>query len=368
MNLNDFITAFEKIVPPALAWKGDNVGLQIGKPKKTISNVLLALDVTMDVVEEAIAKQANVIITHHPLLFHPLKHITPNTRIGAIALKIIENNISLYAAHTNLDSVKAGVNFELGKKLKLKNLRILAPLKESLTKIVVFVPRTYVERVAEAMHAAGAGMFSRYDMCSFQTEGLGTFRGMNDASPFIGKKGVLEKVEEVKIEMLCETWKVSAALRAMLNAHPYEEVAYDVYPLNNANTEYGLGAVGNFERAISFTSFLQHTSQLLGTKFLRYAAPKKKRAIKTVAVCGGSGAEFIHNAIAEQADAFITSDLKYHTFQEFEDRILLVDAGHFETEHIVLHSLQKTIQNIVGISATVYKTKSNTNPVHYYTS
>ncbi|MBW7888510.1 MAG: Nif3-like dinuclear metal center hexameric protein [Bacteroidetes bacterium] len=368
MNVSDFITAFEKVVPPAIAWKGDNVGLQIGKPENKISSILLALDVTLEVVHEAIAKKANLIVTHHPLLFHPLKRISPDSRAGAIAMKIIEHNISLYAAHTNLDSVKNGVNFALGKKLGLKNLAVLSPVKESLTKIAVFVPLTHVEAVAEAMHSAGAGMFSKYDLCSFRTKGTGTFRGMNNASPYIGKVGMTEKVEEARIEMLCEHWKLSSVLRAMIKAHPYEEVAYDIYPLENMNSEYGLGAVGTLSNALSVNEFLRYISHVLKTPSLRYTPGNKKTKIKTVALCGGSGAEFIPNALAAGAEAFITADLKYHTFQEYEDRILLIDAGHFETEHIVLDSLRNIIQHIVGKACTIYKTKKNTNPVHYYTS
>jgi hypothetical protein len=267
--------------------------------------------------------------------------------------------------------VQWGVNFELAKAIGLQNISILSPIKESLQKISVFVPKKYVEQVASAMHTAGAGTFSKYDMCSFRTEGIGTFRGMNNANPFIGTVGNTEKVDEVKIEMLCETWKSSGVVKAMLSAHPYEEVAFDIFPLANKNTEYGLGAVGEFDTKVSTTEFLKITSKKLNSKQLRFSNKKPVKSIKKVAVCGGSGGEFIDDAISAKADAFVTADIKYHTFQEYEEKILLIDAGHFETEHLVLPAIAKKSKEIVAAQKTktkVFITKQNTNSIQYYTS
>ncbi len=367
MTIKEFQKIFEEHTPPAIAWKGDTVGLQIGRGNESIRNVLIALDATMDILKEALKKKANLIITHHPLLFHPLKNLTPSSRVGEIAMFATENRIALYAAHTNLDSVKWGVNFALAKKLGVQNVKILSPIKESLTKVVVFVPHDHVDRVAEAMYDAGAGMFSKYDKCSFRGEGIGTFRGMNDARPFLGTVGKLEKAQEVRLEMLCESWKIGAVLSAMLKAHPYEEVAYDMYPLMNRNTEYGLGAIGDMPKTMSEKTFLDLVKKKLKSGSLRFS--KGAGSIRRVAVCGGSGSEFINDAISQGADAMVTADLKYHTFQDVENKILLVDAGHYETEQIVLPDLAKKVKGIVhqkNRSTQVYITEYSTNPIRYH--
>ncbi|MBI2430141.1 MAG: Nif3-like dinuclear metal center hexameric protein [Ignavibacteriales bacterium] len=367
VTVKEFQKKFEKIAPPAIAWKGDNVGLQIGRESDIITNILVALDMTMDIAVEAKKKKANLIIVHHPLLFHPLKNITPGSRVGEIVLYLTEQRINLYAAHTNLDSVKWGVNFVLAKMLTVKNLSVLSPLKESLTKVVVFVPLQHVERVAESMHDAGAGTFSKYDTCSFRTEGTGTFRGMRDAQPFLGEVGKLERAQEIRLEMLCETWKINAVLSAMMKAHPYEEVAYDIYPLSNKNTEYGLGAIGDLERPLTEKQFLAMAKKRLGVPAFRFS--KGPKTIQRVAVCGGSGSELINDAVNRGADAMITADIKYHTFQEFEGRILLIDAGHYETEHHVLPAVKDSIKKITEkkkSSAKIFMTEHSTNPIHYF--
>ena len=367
MTVKEFQKAFERIAPPAVAWKSDNVGIQIGKEHDTITGALVALDATIEVALDAKKKKANLVVTHHPLLFHPLKNITPNSRTGKIVLCFIENNINLYAAHTNLDSVKWGVNFALANTLGLHNVGILSPLQESLMKIVVFVPHDHLENVATAMHEAGAGMFTKYDQCSFRGEGVGTFRGMNDAKPFLGEVGKLEKAKEVKLEMLCESWKVSGVISAMVSVHPYEEVAYDLYPLLNSNTEYGVGAIGDLPKKMNERDFLNYVQKKLETRALRFSAGGT--TIQRVAVCGGSGSEHIAEAIHQNADAVITADLKYHTFQDYENKILLIDAGHYETEQVVLPVLAEKIREILHqnkSTAKVYKTIYSTNPVKYY--
>ncbi len=367
MIIQEFQKQFEKIAPPAIAWKDDNIGLLIGRENDAIRNILVALDLTMDVAEEAIRKKANCIVTHHPLLFHPLKTITPKSRVGKLVLFLSEHKINLYAAHTNLDSVKWGVNFALAKRLGLNDIQVLSPIKEHLSKVVVFVPNDHLEKVADAMHGAGAGMFTKYDHCSFRTEGTGTFRGMDDAKPFLGTAGTLEKVKETRLEMLSEHWKAGAVVSAMLKAHPYEEVAYDIYPLLNRNSEYGLGAIGTLPEKILQRDFLSLVKKKLAAKAVRFSG--NVRSIRTVAVCGGSGTELINDAVAQHADAMVTADVKYHTFQDVEEKILLIDAGHYETEHIILPALAKKIRHIFAHSkhsGKVFITIHNTNPVHLY--
>lgn len=365
MRIQQFQKEFEAIVPPSIAWKGDNIGLLIGRPESRITNILVALDLTMDVALEAKKKNANFIVTHHPLLFHPLKNVTPTTRTGELVLFLTEHRMNVYAAHTNLDSVQWGVNFVLAKRLGLTDVKVLSPLKESLISIVVFVPVDHAESVAKAMHDAGAGSFSKYDQCSFRGEGTGTFRGRQGSDPYIGTPGTLERVKEVRLETIAEQWNAGKIVAAMLKAHPYEEVAYDLIPLLNKNSEYGLGAIGTLPKRMTQAEFLRRTKKVLGLKSLRFTGNKK--SISRVAVCGGSGSEFIGDAVAQNADAMVTADLKYHTFQEFESKLLLIDAGHYETEQIILPTVATKIREIArrnGHSGKVFITQHSTNPVH----
>jgi dinuclear metal center YbgI/SA1388 family protein len=339
----------------------------IGRPSDPFTNVLVALDLTAEVAEEAVRKHADLIVTHHPLLFRPLRTLTPSTRAGALALMLAQNNVALYAAHTNLDSVPWGVNFSLAAQLGLTDVQVLSPLKESLTNITIFVPNDHTEQVATAMHSAGGGTFTKYDTCSFRSEGTGTFRGRNGAQPFIGSVGVTEQVKESRLEMLAEHWKVNDVVAAMLKAHPYEEVAYTVTPLKNSNTEYGLGAIGTLPKAVPQRTFLAMVKKRLGCKVLRYSG--NADSIRRVAVCGGSGSEFIRDAAAQKADAMVTADVKYHTFQDHEEDLLLVDAGHYETESGVLDVLRSTIAGILagkGHKGKVFITQHSTNPVHIF--
>ncbi|NUN69735.1 MAG: Nif3-like dinuclear metal center hexameric protein [Bacteroidetes bacterium] len=367
MKIAQFHTAFEAIAPASIAWKGDNIGLLIGRPERAITNVLVALDLTEAVIADAVRKRANLIITHHPAVFHPLKNITPSSSAGTLALEAIERNIAVYAAHTNLDSVRWGVNFSLASVLGLQNVRILSPIDGSLTNITVFVPAAHTDAVADAMHSAGAGMFEKYDTCSFRSDGTGTFRGNSGASPFIGTVGNVERVQEVRLEMLCAQWKVKSVLSAMLKAHPYEEVAYTVTPISNRNTEYGLGAIGELPAAMGQQAFLTMVKERLQTPAVRYSG--HSRTIRRVAVCGGSGSEFIRDAAAQGADAMVTADCKYHTFQEHEQSLLLVDAGHYETEVVVLPALADVVRSILKTgrhTGKVFITKTRTNPVHIF--
>jgi dinuclear metal center YbgI/SA1388 family protein len=368
VTLQEFQNIFERLVPPAIAWKGDNVGLQFGNRNDTIRHIVVALDPSLEAAQAAKKHNANLIVTHHPLYFHPIKNITSGSRIGELSLYLARNKINLYSAHTNLDSVRWGVNGVLAEKLGLTDVSILSPLSDSLVKISVFVPQTHTDAVASAMHGAGAGMFSKYDHCSFRTRGTGTFRARTGAKPFVGTIGALEKADEHRLEMLCESWKTGDVLAAMRKAHPYEEIAHDIYPLTNTNTEYGLGAIGNLPRPVSRNAFLSLVKKRLGTGALRYTAGGKKN-IRRVAVCGGSGSELTGEAIRQHADAMITADIKYHAFQEYEQSIMLVDAGHYETERLVLPALARRIGSITAqqkrpkkISITLYEN----NPVHYH--
>jgi dinuclear metal center YbgI/SA1388 family protein len=342
--------------------------MQVGRTRSEVGNILLALDATLEVAHEAAAYRANLIITHHPLFFHPLRSLTEQSRAGEIALYLAEHKICLYAAHTNLDRVRGGVSFAMASLLGLHDVRTLSPLTEALVKVAVYVPSSHLERVAKAMHDAGGGKFTNYQECSFRTEGIGTFKGMDGAKPFIGTKGILEKTPEVKLEMPVETWNLDATIAAMLREHPYEEVAYDITPLQNDNTEYGLGALGEFLKPIPQDKLLSLVKKVFGTPFLRYTG-KSATMVRKIAVCGGAGGELVSEAIRHNADALITADVKYHGFQDAEQDILLIDAGHFETEHHVLPVLAHRVKEIVKkekAHSKVFITKKNTNPVSYY--
>ena len=368
MKLGEFQHLVEEWLPPATAWKGDNVGIQIGRKDAVVRNILVALDVTLEVGIEAIRKDANLIVTHHPLFFHPPRSLTPQSRSGEIALYLAERKINLYAAHTNLDHALGGVSFALAKVLRLTNVRLLSRLDGHLVKVAVNIPASHLEAVANAMHLAGGGRFANYQEVSFRSEGIGTYKGAKNSKPFIGSPGILEKTPEIKLEMLVEKWNVSAVVEAMLAKHPYEEVAYDLLPLENPSSEHGLGAVGEYRNPISQEKFLALVKKALKAPTLRYTG-KNGKYVQKVATCGGAGYEAAEEAVRQGVDAFVTSDVKFHGFQDVQRDLFLIDAGHYETEcHILPHlaaALRTLVKNEHG-SSKVFVTQKNTNPVSYY--
>lgn len=368
MTGKEIIKYLEEWAPKGIAWDKDNVGLQVGDPEIKIKNVLLSLDLKEKVIESAIKENCNLIITHHPLLFYPLKNLDYSKNIIARMIeKLIKNNITLYSAHTNLDFTKHGVSYRLAKRLLLKNIRFLKNLSENQIKLAVFVPESHVNIVAEAIHQSGGGLIGEYSHCSFRTPGTGTFKGSTESNPSIGTKGVSEFVEEVKLEVIVDRWKLNQVLNAMKKIHPYEEVAYDVFPLQNDNANYGIGAIGELSDSMDTNDFLGFVSSKLKTSNLRYTNSKKKK-IKTVAVCGGSCGELVDEAIKQNADAFVTADLKYHTFQDAEGKILLIDAGHYETEAPILDEIKKRLESLLNENRKIkiLKFKGSTNPIIFY--
>ena len=368
MTGKEIIKYLEEWAPKGIAWDKDNVGLQVGDPEIKIKNVLLSLDLKEEVIESAIKENCNLIITHHPLLYYPLKNLDYSKNIIARMIeKLIKNNITLYSAHTNLDFTKHGVSYQLAKRLLLKNIRFLKNLSENQIKLAVFVPESHVNKVAEAIHQSGGGIIGEYSHCSFRTSGTGTFKGSDESNPSIGTKGVSEFVEEVKLEVIVDKWKLNQVLNAMKKAHPYEEVAYDIYSLKNENANYGIGAIGELSDSMDTNDFLDFVSSKLKTSTLRYTNSKKKK-IKTVAVCGGSCGELVDEAIKQNADAFVTADLKYHTFQDAEGKILLIDAGHYETEAPILDEIKKRLESLLNENKKikVLKFKGSTNPIVFY--
>jgi len=368
MTCKEVIKYLEDWAPKEIAWQNDNVGVQVGNTNRKVSNILLSLELTSDVANQAIKKNCNLIITHHPLIFHPIKNLDLNKDSNARLIeKLIKKEITLYSAHTNLDFTKHGVSFQLAKKLGLKNITFLKNQKSNQYKLSVFVPVAQTEKVASAIFNAGGGIIGEYSGCSFRSEGEGTFKGSNVSNPTIGIKCRYKKVKEIKLEVIVDSWKIKKVLDAMFASHPYEEPAYDIYPLENYNVNYGAGALGNFEKSLSPSETLAIVSKKLNAKNMRYVHGSTN-SIKKVAVCGGSGSELISEAISIGADAFITADIKYHAFHSAKDKILLIDAGHYETEIHVMDEMQKRLSKLVKEKENikVLKFNGNTNPINIY--
>jgi len=366
MKCDKVIKIIENWAPKSIAWEKDNVGLQVGSLSRNVKNILLCLDVNEKVVDEAVQKKCDLIISHHPLLFSPVKKIdVEKDRRSRIIEKLIKKNITLYSAHTNLDFTKAGVSYQLAGKLGLINQNFLQPLSSNQNKLIVFVPNNFADKVAEAMHNTGAGIIGEYSHCSFRTTGTGTFKGSEKSKPSIGIKGNVELVDEVKIEVIVNSFDLKKVISEMKKVHPYEEVAYDVYPVLNENPNYGIGVIGELKKEMQEKDFLNLVSRTLGIKNFRFAKGNSVK-IKRVAVCGGSGSDLLDTAIRNKADAFVTADVKYHTFQEAEDNILLVDAGHFETEIHSLDEIKNRIEKSFEEKIKVYKYSGSTNPVVFY--
>ena len=368
MKCNELIKYLEGWAPKEIAWKKDNVGLQIGSVERRIKNIMLSLDLNENVIDQALKMNCNFIFTHHPLLFKPLRKIDTSANSTSLLIeKLIKNNITLYSAHTNLDFTKDGVSFQLAKKLNLLNIKFLVNLPEKQLKLVVFVPEDSIEKVADAIHQSGGGIIGEYSKCSFRLAGTGSFIGSEKTNPTVGSSSDLEFVDEIRLEVLVDQWKIADIISAMKLAHPYEEVAYDLYPLKNAHVNYGLGAIGTLSSPMNKNEFFSYISKCLRVKNFRYSAGKNKK-VNTVAVCGGSCSDYMNEALKSGADAFITADIKYHSFQDAEGKILLIDAGHYETEIHSLNEVQRRLSNFISNknSTRVFKYRGSTNPIIFY--
>lgn len=342
MKHKEVFEYLENWLPNGIAWERDNVGLQIGDGNNEVKGILLTIDITLEAVEKALKENCNLIISHHPLLFNPLKRIDTKDSKGKLIELALQNHLTIYSAHTNLDFSKDGVSFSLARKLGLEKITFLENAPSTQFKLVTFVPQKYVENILNKLSEAGAGVIGNYTHCSYQISGYGTFFGQENTNPAIGEKGKMEKVEEIRLEMIFEKWKLNEVLKALLTNHPYEEPAYDIYPLQNRNVNYGFGAVGYLNKDMDLISFVNLIKKTLQAKSVKFTNGKK-RIIKKIGVCGGSGSDLIPRAISEGCDAFVTADIKYHTFLDYAESIALIDAGHFYTEFPVLNELQKRL-------------------------
>ncbi len=368
MIAGNLIKYLEEWAPPGTSWEKDNIGLLVGNKKTEIKNILLCLELNERALKEAIKNDCNFIFTHHPLIFKPLKNLNfTNDRKKKLLAELIKRDIVLYSAHTNLDFTKGGVSFEIAKKLKLKNVRFLEHEKENQYKLVVFVPEDFREKILTYLFNAGAGTIGDYTDCSFSSEGTGTFFGNEFTNPRVGKKNNLEKVSENRLEVLVNKWDLNNVLTALKKSHPYEEPAFDIYPLKNENVNFGIGAFGTLPIPMKESDFLIYLSKSINSKNIRYCKGKN-RIIKTVAVCGGSCANKYNVAISVGADAFVTADVGYHTFEEATGKILLVDAGHYETEIHSIDAVERKIKKFLNKNNSkieLFKFKKNTNPVKF---
>lgn len=363
MKISQIIGALEDFAPIPLQDSFDNAGLQVGDSSQKVSGILVCLDITEEVLDEAIELDCNLIISHHPLLFKPIKTLTGKTYIERCVIKACKNNLVIYSAHTNLDNAYGGVNFRLAEKIGLQNVRVLSPKKESLLKLVTFVPENQAEIVRNALFNAGAGNIGNYDSCSFNSLGEGTFRANEEANPFVGNINELHTESEVRIEVIVPVFKKSSVLRALLTAHPYEEPAYDFFLLNNSWDRAGSGVVGELPVEEDEESFLQRIKSIFRLKCLKHS-PYTGKKIREVALCGGSGAFLIPEAIAYGADLFITGEAKYNDYYDVENKILLAVIGHYESEIITKELFYDIITKKIANFAVHFSTM-NTNPVNY---
>lgn len=355
----------ERWAPQHFAYDWDHVGLQVGSQVDETNKVMVTLDVLQSVVDEAIEKGVNLIVAHHPLLFRPLKKIDFQSVKGKIVKKLIEHNITVYAAHTNLDIAESGVNDLLLDKLGIENRKpLITTHKEQLIKLVVFVPLSHVEEVRNALGEAGAGHIGNYSHCTFQTKGHGTFMPLEGTNPYIGTKHQLEIVDEMRIETIVSEKDVSRVLHAMKKAHPYEEVAYDLYPLNNEGKTYGLGRIGKLEQAVTLEAFVDKVKKAYHVNALRVTGDMNKQ-VQKIAVIGGSGEKYMERAKLLGADVLITGDVTFHIAQDAEEMgLAIIDPGHY-VEEIMKEAMQQYLkEKFENIEVIVSET--NTNPFQFF--
>ena len=363
MKIKDFTTCIEEIAPLNYAEDFDNVGLLVGNYNTEVTGVLVTLDTLENIVDEAIEKNCNLIVSFHPIIFSGLKKLNGNNYVERVVLKAIKNDIAIYAMHTALDNSFKGVNAKICEVLGLKNKKILIPQKNIIKKLTTYVPNSNAEEVRIALFNAGAGNIGNYDNCSFNTEGYGTYKGNENSSPVVGEKGKLHTENETFISVIFEKHKEKNILIALFKAHPYEEVAYDIVPLDNIHQEIGIGMVGELTNETEELEFLNFLKTTMNAKGIRHSKLIGK-PIKKVAVLGGSGSFAISNAIAANADIYITSDIKYHEFYKAENKLVIADIGHFESEqftkNILVDILTKKFPNFAIILSN-----RNTNPIYY---
>ena len=364
MKIMDLIAVIEHYAAPELQEDYDNAGLITGDPATECSGVLCTLDVTAGVLKEAIDNGCNLIVAHHPLIFRGLKKISPKDHVGRLVIDALKNDIAIYAAHTNLDNILLGVNGVIAKKMNLQNVRILQPKNKMLRRLITFAPRDQAEKVRQAVFSAGAGHIGKYAECSFNSDGTGTFKAEEGADPYVGRIGERHHEPETKIEIVYPFYLETQVVKALVDHHPYEEVAYDIFTMDNVHFGIGAGIIGLLENPMEEKEFLKFLAATFRTGVIRHSS-LLNRPVKKVAVCGGAGAFLIPAALQMKADIYITADLKYHEFFDAGQDLLLADIGHYESEQFTTDLLHDLLVEKFPTFA-VLKTKVDTNPVKYY--
>ena len=364
MQLKEIIQALEHWAAPSLQESYDNSRLIVGDKNMELTSALICLDSTEAVVEEAIAIGANLIIAHHPIVFSGLKSFTGKSYIERVVMKAIKNDIAIYAIHTNLDNVSHGVNQMISRHLGLEATRILSPKKGRLKKLIVYTPESCLEAVKRAAWKAGAGEIGDYSECSFGVKGDGTFKPGEAANPSEGTIGKREDLKEYQLEFLVEDWKLAAVLSGVKAAHTYEEVAHDIISLDNVHQNIGSGMIGQLPQEMELKAFFKLLKENLDVQMIKYTTPNKEK-VKTIALCGGSGSFLLDDAIKAKADVFVTADFKYHQFFDAENKLVIADIGHYESEHLVKDWIADFLMQKFPTFA-VRLTQVNTNPVQYF--
>ena len=363
MKVNEVIEILEELAPLPYAEDFDNTGLLVGDPTSKVTGILVTLDTLENVVDEAIEKNCNLIVSFHPIIFSGLKKLTGKTYVERVVQKAIKNDISIYSNHTALDNSWKGVNAMICEKLDLQNRAVLIPQEKTIKKLITFVPIKDAKKVRNALFLSGAGNIGNYENCSFNITGSGSFKGNEDSKPVIGKKGEIHFEEEVQIGVTFAKHLQSHILKALFKTHPYEEVAYEISTLENQNQHLGMGMIGEFQQAKSEREFLKFLKNTMGTACVRHS-PLLQKQIKKVAVLGGSGSFAIEAAKQAGADAFVSADFKYHDFFRAGDKILLADIGHYESEQFTKELLHAFLKKKI-INFAVLLSEINTNPISY---
>lgn len=363
MRIKEITDYLEGLAPLSTQEDYDNCGLLVGSHNDSVSSILICLDSTPEIVDEAIEKGCDMIIAHHPIIFKGLKKLNGKNYIEQTVIKCIKHGIALYAIHTNLDNYLHGVNREIGNRLELQNLKILRPKQNVLFKLVVYTPVEVVEKLITALFSAGAGKIGNYSECSFSTEGIGTFMPNEGSNPYSGENGKRSIAKERKLEFLVEHTVLNNVLSVMNEVHPYEEVAHDIVPLENKNQDLGSGMIGELIIPMDELDFLKKVKNTFGCGVIRHTKLKRVK-IQKVAFCGGSGSFLLQDAIRQEADIFITGDFKYHEFFDAEKKIVIADIGHYESEQFTINLLGDILKKKFATFA-VRLTDINTNPINY---
>jgi dinuclear metal center YbgI/SA1388 family protein len=363
MQLKDIIQFLEEKAHPSLQESYDNSGLICGHPSMEITGAIICLDSTEEIIDEAIRNGYNLVIAHHPIVFSGLKKLNGKNYIERTIIKAIKNDIAIYAIHTNLDNIIHGVNAKIAEKIGLINCRILSPMKNKLLKLSTYVPHEHAEKVKEALFNAGAGHIGNYSECSFSTQGEGTFKGGDGSNPVYGDKNIRFKAQETKFEVILESHKQHQVFRALQEAHPYEEVAYEIISLVNNFQDTGAGMIGELAEEIDVQYFLKSLKTKMKTDCIRHTK-LSSQSIKKVALCGGAGSFLLEDAKRAGADIFITGDYKYHQFFDADGSIIIADIGHYESEQYTIELLGDWLSEKFPTFA-LRLTENNTNPINY---